>query len=73
MRVLAFDDVPETVAMMRSGLVKAVVCQQPFQQGYRAVRAAFDAFLAGSVRAREDIIMENQIKILENVEEPSQL
>lgn len=67
-RVLAFDDVPETVDMMRRGLVKAVVCQQPFQQGYRAVRAAFDAFLARGVQPRESIIMENQIKILENVD-----
>lgn len=67
MRVIAFDNVPSTAEMMRRGLVRAVVCQQPFLQGYQAVRAAFDVLLAGSPKQGEQIIMENQIKILENL------
>ncbi|MDD3214352.1 MAG: substrate-binding domain-containing protein, partial [Eubacteriales bacterium] len=67
MRVIAFDNVPSTVEMMRRGLVRAVICQQPFLQGYQAVRAAFDVLLTGSPKQGEQIIMENQIKILENL------
>jgi LacI family transcriptional regulator len=67
MRVVAFDTVPSTVEMMRRGLVRAVVCQQPFMQGYQAVRAAFDILLTGASKQGEQIIMENQIKIVENL------
>ncbi len=68
-RVFAFDNVPSTVAMMRRGLIDVVVCQQPFRQGYEAVRAAFDTILAGQPTAGEKLIMENQIRILENIGE----
>ena len=64
--LFAFDNIPSTGPEMESGLVKAVICQAPFEQGYRAVRAAFDIILAGSVQ-NEKIIMENQIKIIENL------
>lgn len=66
-RVVAYDDVPTTREMMRRGIIKAVVCQQPFEQGYRALRAAFDMILSGEMLTDERIIMENQIKIRENI------
>ncbi len=65
-RLFAFDNIPATKAQMESGLLKAVVCQQPFQQGYRSVRAAADIILSGSPGG-ERLIMENQICILENL------
>ena len=67
MRVVSFDNVPSTIEMMRRGLVRAVVCQQPILQGYQAIRAAFDVLLTGTSKQGEQIIMENQIKILENL------
>ena len=66
-RVVAYDDVPSTRDMIRRGVVSGVVCQQPFEQGYRAVRAAFDMLLSGTMGQGENIIMENQIKIKENL------
>ena len=66
-RVVAYDDVPSTREMMRRGIVRAVVCQQPVEQGYRAVRAAFDMILSGEMLEDARIIMENQIKITENL------
>lgn len=65
-RLFAFDNIPKTEEMMRQGLLKAVVCQQPFLQGYQSVRAAFDYILTGGVTSEKQI-MENQIKILENL------
>ncbi|MCE5343257.1 MAG: LacI family DNA-binding transcriptional regulator [Eubacteriales bacterium] len=67
MQVVSFDSVPSTMEMMRRGLVRAVICQQPFLQGYQAVRAAFDVLLTGTSKQGEQIIMENQVKILENL------
>ena len=64
---MAYDDVPSTREMMRRGIVRAVVCQQPVEQGYRAVRAAFDMILSGEMLEDARIIMENQIKITENL------
>ena len=66
-RVVAFDTVPATINMMRQGLVRAVICQQPFRQGYESVRAAFDILLSGAPKQGSRIIMEHQIKILENL------
>ncbi|MBR5301868.1 MAG: LacI family DNA-binding transcriptional regulator [Clostridia bacterium] len=67
-RVVAYDDVPSTREMMRRGLVRAVVCQQPFEQGYRAVHEAFDMLLSGQMQENGMRIMENQIKIAENID-----
>ena len=67
MRVIAYDDVPSTKDMIRRGLVRAVVCQQPFDQGYRAAREAFDMLLSGQLYQNRQLIMENQIKIAENI------
>ena len=66
-RVVGYDDVPATREMMRRGIIKAVVCQQPFEHGYRALRAAFNMILSGEMVSDERIIMENQIKIRENI------
>lgn len=66
-RMVAYDDVPSTREMMRRGLIKAVVCQQPVDQGYRSVRAAFDMLLSGKMMNDERIIMDNTIKIKESL------
>jgi len=65
-RVFGFDNTPAVRSGMKDGLIKAVVCQQPFEQGYRSVKAAFDWILTNAVPA-ERIIMENQIRIIENL------
>jgi len=67
-RVVAYDDVPSTREMVRRGIVRAVVCQQPFEQGYRAAREAFDMILSGRMAENRMLIMENQIKIAENID-----
>ena len=67
-RVVAYDDVPTTREMMHRGLIRAVVCQQPFEQGHRAVHEAFDMLLSGQMRENHMLIMENQIKIAENID-----
>ncbi|MBQ7786383.1 MAG: LacI family DNA-binding transcriptional regulator [Clostridia bacterium] len=67
-RVVAYDDVPSTKAMMKRGIVRAVVCQQPFEQGYRAAHAAYEIILSGEMAVSSSLIMENQIKIRENID-----
>ena len=66
LRVIAYDDVPSTREMIRQGLVRAVVCQQPLEQGYRSFAAAFDMIISNST-VHPSCIMEDQIKIIENL------
>ncbi len=66
-RVVSFDTVPATVSMMRRGLMRAVICQQPLRQGYESVMTSFDILLSGEPKQGNRIIMEHQIKILENL------
>ena len=65
-RLFAFDNIPATEGLLQKGLLKAVVCQQPFQQGYQSLRIAMDTLFSGPP-AQERVIMENQIRILENL------
>ncbi len=66
LRIIAYDDVPSTREMIQKGLVRAVVCQQPVEQGYRSFTAAFDMILSNSTTHTAQI-MEDQIKIIENL------
>lgn len=66
LRVFAFDDVPTTREMIQRGIVCAVVCQQPYEQGYRAYSTAFNAILTGEAPKQSLMITEDQIKIKEN-------
>lgn len=66
--VISFDDVPSTVEMMRKGIVKATICQQPFLQGNKSVHAAFDYLVSGIKPESDQFIVKNEIKILQNLE-----
>jgi len=65
--IVCFDDVPSTVEMMERGLIKATICQQPFTQGNKSVHIAFDYLVSGEKPEKDQYIVENKIKILENL------
>ncbi|AUS98355.1 LacI family transcriptional regulator [Clostridium thermosuccinogenes] len=65
--IVCFDDVPSTVEMMEKGLIKATICQQPFLQGNKSVHIAYDYLVSGARPHNDQFIVENKIKILENL------
>jgi LacI family transcriptional regulator len=65
--VVGFDSVPDTVEMMKKGIVRAVICQHPFTQGYRAVRTAYDYLVGGVQPAPDYCLVQNEIMILESL------
>ncbi len=65
--VVGFDSVPDTVEMMKKGIVRAVICQHPFTQGYRAVKAAYDHLVGGALPPLDYCMVQNEIMILENL------
>ncbi len=65
--ILSFDKPPSTVEMLRRGLIKATICQQPFSQGYKAVQCAFSYLISGAVPEAEKLMIKNEIRIEENL------
>lgn len=47
-KVCSFDDTQTTRDAMRSGKILATICQQPFEQGYNAIKSIFDLAVAKS-------------------------
>lgn len=66
-KVVGFDSVPDTVEMMKKGIVRAVICQHPFTQGYRAVKAAYDYLVGGVAPDKDYCLVQNEIMILESL------
>lgn len=66
--ILAFDDIPATRSLVREGAVPATVCQQPYEQGYRAVKLMFQVLANQSIPPAR-WIARPVIKIRENIEE----
>lgn len=65
---IAFDDIYTTVEMVRAGIFKFVVCQQPDRQGYHAVKRAYQ-LLSGTVNEQimTDFYTDTIIKIASNI------
>ena len=64
-----YDDIYTTCELVRAGIIKFVVCQQPERQGYHAVKRAYQA-LSGLIptSSAEDFITDTLIKIRSNLD-----
>lgn len=47
-RVCAFDETPVTREALCDGSVMAIICQQPFEQGYQSIKLLFDRIVMKS-------------------------
>lgn len=65
--VISFDKIPTTIEMMKAGLIKATICQRPYMQGNKALHIAFDYLMSGIKPEIDKIIIDNQIRIFENL------
>ena len=61
--VICFDDIPTTKAAVAKGMISATICQQPFEQGYQAVKLMFNYFIEGVIPKDGLVYTENVIKI----------
>jgi len=65
---IAFDDIYTTVEMVRAGIFKFVVCQQPERQGYHAIRRAYQALSNSFSELKlDDFYTDTIIKIASNI------
>lgn len=65
--IISFDDTPAIREMMQKGLIKTTICQQPYTQGYKAIDLAFKYIVTKSHPEKEQYIVKNEIKIIENL------
>lgn len=65
--IVCVDSVPTTQELLKSGLVKATICQQPYTQGYQSVQLASQYLISGVRPEKEKYITKNEIKISENL------
>jgi len=64
--VIASDDTKATREWMERGLIKAIICQRPWMQGYQAILAATE-YLVKDKEPQQEYIMPNDILIAENL------
>lgn len=67
LRVLSYDDIQATRALLRSGVIDFTICQEPNEQGYRSVTVLFDYLMGGKRQAPPNHFTNTVIKIKENL------
>ena len=65
--LIVFDTIPTTVQLMKEGVVQAALYQHPHQQAAKAIRAAFEYLVNGVRPEKQQNIVQNEIRILQNV------
>jgi LacI family transcriptional regulator len=65
--LISFDDIPVTRKAVLDGIIDATICQEPFEQGYQAVKLMFDYFIEGVIPKGGLIYTKNIIKIKQNI------
>jgi len=67
-KVVAFDASEDEIALLKDGTVQALVVQNPFQMGYKGVKAAVDHLAGKPVEKRIDTGV--KVVTMENFNEP---
>ena len=65
--IVVSDPVPAVARLIERGLVQAAISQQPFEQGYRAMRVIIERLLFHSKPSDDQIFTQNEIKIKTNL------
>ncbi|WP_195237653.1 LacI family DNA-binding transcriptional regulator [Romboutsia sp. 1001285H_161024_C4] len=64
---IAFDDVPTTKNMLKKGIVKSIICQQPGIQGEKPIDILFNYLTTGDLPKEEHNYVSVDIRIKENM------
>lgn len=68
-KVISFDFVPDTVALVKEGVIDFTIGQNPFMQGYKPIKVLSDYLLFDRVPETDFFQMANDIRIRENIDE----
>lgn len=65
--LISFDDIPTTREAISRGIIDATICQEPFQQGYQAIKLMYNYFIEGVLPKNRNVFTANIIKIRQNI------
>lgn len=65
--LITFDDIPSTRAAILNGTIDATICQEPFEQGYQAIKLMFNYFIEGIIPEGGLVYTNDVIKIKQNI------
>lgn len=66
--VISFDDIATTRDLVREGIIKATICQQPVRQGNMALAVIFDYLIEGRKPQNNRLYTDIQIKVRANID-----
>lgn len=67
LKIVTFDEVPSTIALLKRGVISATISQQPRRQGARSLEILFDALTSGELPEEPEQFVEHAIRIRENI------
>lgn len=65
--VVSFDTIPAIQEAMQKGIIDAAIYQHPRRQGQIAMQLAYDHLIGGSDPVREQYLVQNEIRLTENL------
>nr|WP_319488773.1 LacI family DNA-binding transcriptional regulator [uncultured Caproiciproducens sp.] len=68
LHIVSFDDIPVIRKAVLNGTIDATICQEPFEQGYQAIKLMFNYFIEGVVPENGFVYTNNVIKIKQNIQ-----
>lgn len=66
-RIISYDTIESTKEMLRQGIITATICQQPIEQGARAMETLLTYLASGERPQQEENYVDLSIKIKENL------
>lgn len=67
-RIVCYDFFPETVKLLKSGLVHATIGQDPFNQGYQTVKILYDYVIDKKEPPDKTVYIKIEIGLRENID-----
>lgn len=67
MEIVACDTTPVVKKLIKKGIIKATICQQPYLQGYQSLMIAVEFLIHGTIPKQEYNVINSEIKIPENL------
>lgn len=66
-KLVCFDEVPETIELIKKNVIDFTITQDPFMQGYLPIKVIFEYYFQKKVPANENIYTDIEIRITENI------
>lgn len=67
-KLVCFDEVPETIELIKKNVIDFTITQDPFKQGYLPIKVIFEYFFQKRTPSNENIYTNIEIRIIDNIE-----